>query len=424
MTERNQPETARMLGHALKVIRDSFKTSFSRNSIYIIATLSLNSAVGIVFWVVAARLYPKEDIGIASALLSSIALIIVLSRVGLDQSLVRFLPFRDRSSTLSTSIAATTIIAFALGIVFILGVDFFSQSLNLIKERFVIYLLVLTALSVASMIEIAFVALRRADLSFLQNTVASLRIVFLFPLVFLGVMGIFGSFGISMMLALCVSFAVLYGLGVRPTLVDRVYLRESLSFSLGNYIIGLLIVAPSQILPILVLNILGPADAANYFIAYAVASLLFFVPSALSTSLFVEGSYGKPLKSNARAAILVIFLLLIPLVILVLLIGDEILGMVGSNYVEALGLVRIFVLSVFFMSVFPIFYSIKKVQKDIGILVGLSAFVFVSLLVFSYLFIDMYGLIGVGYAWNLTYGCGAFVIVVVSWREGWFHISR
>ena len=51
--------------------------------------------------------------------------------------------------------------------------------------------------------------------------------------------------------------------------------------------------APNLILPIMVLNVLGAEQAAYYYIAYAIAALLFMIPGAISTSLFVEGSHGE-----------------------------------------------------------------------------------------------------------------------------------
>ena len=48
--------------------------------------------------------------------------------------------------------------------------------------------------------------------------------------------------------------------------------------------------APNMVLPIMVLNTLGAEQAAYCYIAYAIATLLFMIPSAISMSLFVEGS--------------------------------------------------------------------------------------------------------------------------------------
>ena len=70
--------------------------------------------------------------------------------------------------------------------------------------------------------------------------------------------------------------------------------------------------APNLILPIMVLNVLGAEQAAYYYIAYAIAALLFIIPNAISMSLFVEGSHGEALKRTVVKSLVTIFSLLFP----------------------------------------------------------------------------------------------------------------
>jgi len=56
---------------------------------------SLTSAGSGFFWLIAARFYSTADIGHASAIISAMGLISMLSLLGFDISLVRFLPERE-----------------------------------------------------------------------------------------------------------------------------------------------------------------------------------------------------------------------------------------------------------------------------------------------------------------------------------------
>lgn len=67
-----------------------------KSSYFIMLTSISNAGFGFLFWILAARLYPKEDVGVATALISSMALLVLLSRFGLDQSIIRFFPERDK----------------------------------------------------------------------------------------------------------------------------------------------------------------------------------------------------------------------------------------------------------------------------------------------------------------------------------------
>jgi len=85
--------------------------------------------------------------------------------------------------------------------------------------------------------------------------------------------------------------------GIRVGLaIDRGFLNDAFHFSAGNYLAGLFITCPNLILPIMVLNTLGAEQAAYYYIAFAIASLLFMIRNAVSMSLFVEGSHDEALK--------------------------------------------------------------------------------------------------------------------------------
>ncbi len=48
------------------------------------------SGIGFIFWIVAAKFYSTEVVGITTALLSSITLITMFSFLGFDQSIIRF----------------------------------------------------------------------------------------------------------------------------------------------------------------------------------------------------------------------------------------------------------------------------------------------------------------------------------------------
>ena len=74
----------------------------------------------------AAKLYSLQDVGIATALISSMALLVLLSRFGLDASIIRFFPGADKSRIFSTSAIITTFFVVVFGAVFIVGVDVFS----------------------------------------------------------------------------------------------------------------------------------------------------------------------------------------------------------------------------------------------------------------------------------------------------------
>ena len=63
-----------------------------KNAYFLMFSSLTSAGSGFFFWLIAARFYSTADIGLASAIISTMGLISMLSLLGFDISLVRFLP--------------------------------------------------------------------------------------------------------------------------------------------------------------------------------------------------------------------------------------------------------------------------------------------------------------------------------------------
>ncbi|MEA1944276.1 MAG: hypothetical protein U9N07_02905 [Euryarchaeota archaeon] len=147
-----------------------------KNSLFIMLTSIASAGFGFIFWMLAAKLYPAGDVGIATALISSMALLVLLSRFGLDFSIIRFFPGADKSRIFSTSALITTFFAVIFGAVFITGVDVFSPELHLLKspQNSTLFLIFLAASSVTALTAISFIAIRKARFQFIQSIIVEI----------------------------------------------------------------------------------------------------------------------------------------------------------------------------------------------------------------------------------------------------------
>jgi O-antigen/teichoic acid export membrane protein len=388
-----------------------------KNSIYILVTLVLNAGLGFSFWILAANFYSEEDVGIASAIISSLGILLLLSRLGVNEAIIRFFNEKNKSEILGTSLVITTACVIISGIIFIVGIDLWSPKLSVLKNYSVLYLIFLSANSITSIIGIFFIASRKADCFFLQNLLVAVRLPLLFPFIFLGYIGIFSSLGVSFIISIMVSILLLGRLGVMSVKLDKMFLKKSFNFSIGNYIAELFINAPSFLLPLMVFNYLGAKETANYYMAYTIASIIFFIPYAFKTSFFVECCHGEMLKKAVFKSLIAIFALLIPAMVIIYFFGGLLLGLIGPSYVQGLDLLRIFVLSSFFVAILSVYYGIKQVQKDIKGLIFLSILIFILIIGTSNIFIPKFGIIGVGYAWVISYGLGCIIVGAIAKRE-------
>src|SRR5690242_5878766 len=88
--------------------------SLFRNSVFLIASTAIMSVLGFGFWLFVAHLYTPEEVGAASALIAVATLLGNISLLGLDASLVRFLPTsKSQSRDINSAIIAVGSVALA-----------------------------------------------------------------------------------------------------------------------------------------------------------------------------------------------------------------------------------------------------------------------------------------------------------------------
>ncbi len=399
-----------------------------QNSLYLMLASACASFFGFIFWIIVAKKYDPEDVGVGTALISSMLLIVLLSRLGFDYSIIRFFPENNKNKVLSTSIIITTLSTILVGIMFIVGVDFFSPDLHILKNGInpALYLVFLVANSITSILGFAFIGIRKGKTYFIQSIITGTRIFFVTPMVFLGALGIFGSVGVSFIITAVLSSYYIKKYGINFSFcLDRPFLKDSVNFSVGNYLVNLFSVAPNQILPIIVLNTLGKEEAAYYYISFAVASLIFMIPNAVSMSLFVEGSNGSELKKTVSRSFTIILLLLIPSILFIQFNGNFLLDLMGKNYAEnGFNLLKMMSYSSIFMSITYTYYSIMRIQNKVKRIVFLSGIIGILLVGFSYFFMLKMGLIGIGYGWITSYLIGSIIVGAILLTERKFNLDK
>lgn len=388
----------------LNILKKYYHEPLYRNSIFLMMNSAFSALFGLLFWIVAARTMSSKDIGLATSATSAAALIIALSRLGLDQGLVRYLPgLENKSDFYSAVTTLTLILSLIITGVFLIGINVFSPVLSFLREGcfLIIFLAFIVINSIYSIQNITFIAIRRADLSAIQNVLLCLRIPAIIFLAPFGVMGIFSAYGIAFLLTFIFGIFILqrYGLHFSKNF-DTTSIRNTFKFSLGNYSAGIFTMAPITVIPIMIVNTIGAEEGAYFYVAYSIASLLFMIPNSVSTSLFVEGSHNLPLRQNVLKSIKLILILLVPLFIIVFVFGDKFLLLFSAEYSkESFKMLQLLAASSIFFSIPSIFISIKRIQKDVTMINYVNFMLSLMILGFGYLALLKYGLLGLGYAW-------------------------
>jgi len=403
---------------------------FYSNAFYLVMASVIASLLGFVFWIIVARLYPPEDVGLASATISAMGLVAAFAGLGLGMGLIRFLPHSGENANKMINTALTiNILASIVGaFIFIAGLSFWSPALLFLREN-PIYLAAFVIFTIASgMLNLTgntFIARRRAGFVVAQNLIFSLLKLTLPILLasFFHSFGIFASWGISLCVALLVCFLLFLPRvqgGYRPFFaLNRKAVNDIMHFSFANYISNLLWGAPAMILPIMMVNLSGAELTAYFYIAWAIAGTPAIVSGALSTSLFAEGSHDEDgVGLNIWRSLKISFLTLVPAIILILAIAPWLLDLFGGAYAEnGVTLLRILALSALPLTINIIYLAIKRIEKKLKVLVGLSAFAAIAALGLTYLLLPVMGIDGAGIAWLITQGTIALVVVADSLKR-------
>ena len=393
------------------------KTPLYRNSLFLIANAFATTGLGYFFFIVVAR-YFKEDASVVSlgtTIISAMTLLTIISRLGLDTSLVRFLPKSDKQKEMINSCFSINIILSIIAAsIFILVTGFWFKDLSFIRNNAlfaVSFILFTVALTVSMTMESVFIFKRRADYILSKNIIISLlKIAILLALVLILH---FRTFAIVSALGLANGIVVVIYLfifiprlqkGYRPMFnIDTKALRNLWKYSAGNYFAGLFSALPVLGLPLIILNRLGVSTnkPAEFNFAWMIAGLIFVIPGAVAQSMFAEGShFENDLKRLTYRSYKFTIVLLVPAIIVLLLLGKWLLFAFGRSYYEnALPLLRVMVLSGIFIGINSVYYTVLQVDKKILELIVINCASALAVLIGSYLIIPAAGIMGIGYVW-------------------------
>ncbi len=316
------------------------------NSLYLMMNTVAMAALGLVFWLLCAKLYTPSEIGAGTALISASGLIGLASLLGFNGTLVRYLPTSTRrDSHVNTGLLLSGVASLVLGGGYVLAVPLFAPNLRFVHDSVAMalsFILLTAATAMNQLTDAIFVAYRSARFNLyidggLQG-VSKVVLAVLFSGI--GAYGVFAASGAAAGLAVIASVVALIRLfHYRPRLqVDREVLREVSGYTGGMYVASLLNLSPVMLVPIIVVDRLGTAAAGYFYIAFMIANVVFAAAYSVTSSLFAETSYGERPKADlVRHAGRVLAALILPAAVLLVAGGRLILHFFGHEYASNAG---------------------------------------------------------------------------------------
>jgi len=421
----------RLARHPLEGLKSLYGVSLYRNAAYLMVGTAVTSITGFVFWIIAARFYPAEAVGLGSAIISALGLLATFSGLGLGIGLIRFLPGagKDGNDMINSCFTLSGLASVAVALIFLAGLRFWSPALLVVRQHpifftaFVVFAVATALQPLASNVFLA--KLNTKFIVILNAIVGSLKIALVpvLSMFFASAFGIFASTGLATAIALL--FAAFWLLpkaqnGYRPfPKIEKRVLNELSHYAAGNYVARTLLLMTPYVLPLVVLNILGAEMNAYFYIAWTVAVALQVIPTSIFNSLFAEGSNDEAsIRTNTAKSLKFTFLLLLPLALLILIIAEKLLLLFGQAYADNAGLLlRIVIVSVIPWGINYLYLSIERVRKNIKGIITVTAVATCLSLGLSYLLMLRMGLIGVGIGYVAGQTIAAIAVVIHLWRR-------
>jgi O-antigen/teichoic acid export membrane protein len=301
-------------------------------------------ALGILYWLLAARHYSAVDVGRASAAYSAMNLLSGFTAFNLVGAITRFVPQAGRRtpSLVLRAYAFSSIASLIVTTLVLLTVSHWGSSYVELRGLLpgICFAVCVVAWGIFTLQDGVLTGLRNAVWVPLENGLFGIvKIVLLLALAAaLPAVGIEISWMLPVIVSLPLINLLIFGkLMPRHVLLtgDRhpPNVRQIVHFLAGDYVGALCLLATTNLVPIAVAVAVGPGMNAYFYMAWTVGGVLDLLAINMAMSLTVEGAFDSAtLAANCRAALRRMMVLLVPVAFTVALLAPIALGFFGPHY--------------------------------------------------------------------------------------------
>ncbi|MFD3665533.1 lipopolysaccharide biosynthesis protein [Streptomyces sp. NPDC058659] len=390
---------------------DSGENSMFRNAYALMLSTGVSAALGLGFWLVAARYYTEEAVGQGSAAIAAQRMLASLTATTLTGAVVRYVPRAGRATgplVVRLYLVSTAVVAVACG-VFLLTLDWWGPSyapLGTVSAG-----IFFTAASIGwallTLQDAVLTGLRRAIWVPVGNAVFSLGKLVLLVVLAVGVpvLGVFVSWAAAIVLSVVpVGWLVFRHLIPRQAHADRdrepPTLREIGRFLAGDSVGSIFSLLMISLLPMMVAVRFGAAHNAFFYTAYTVGGTMEFMAINMASSLTAHASHSpESLAEGVRGALRRMALLLVPVVLVLVVFAPLILAPFGEEYARnGTTVLRLLAAAALPRVAVELYIGVLRVQGRTGMLAALQGAMCVMVLGSAVFLLGPFGIAGAGYA--------------------------
>lgn len=326
-------------------LRAQLTDPLASNGYALIANSGVTGALGLVYWLLMARLYPAVDVGRASAVYAAMNLLAGFTALNFNGALTRFIPQagqRTRAFVLhSYLVSALSSVVVTVG--FLLTIHWWGPSYSDLDGRLagVVFAGCVVAWAIFTIQDSVLVGLRSAFWVLVENGLFGVVKIILLVLLVAALpdhLGIYASWMLPVFVAVPLVNVLIFGrLVPRHTLLTGHYQaasnRQIGRFLAGDYAGAMCLLATVSLLPVVVAARTDASSTAYFYIAWVIAGIIDMIGINMGMSLTVEGSFdAATLAANCRKALRKIVWMLTPCALAFGLLAPELMRLFGPGY--------------------------------------------------------------------------------------------
>ncbi|MFD9870923.1 lipopolysaccharide biosynthesis protein [Streptomyces niveus] len=389
--------------------------SMFRNAYALMLSTGVSAALGLGFWLVAARYYTEEAVGQGSAAIAAMRLLASLTATTMIGAVVRYVPRAGRATgaLVWRAYALSSAVVCAACVVFLLTLDLWGPSYAPLSgvTAGLLFTGACVAWALLTLQDGVLTGLREAIWVPVGNAVFSLGKLLLLVAfaTALPVLGVFVSWAAAIALSvLPLGWLVFRRLIPRQAAADRdrepPRPAEIGRFLAGDSVGALFSLAMINLLPVMVAVRFDAAHNAFFYTAYTVGGTMEFMAINMASSLTAHASHSpERLADGVRGALRRMTVLLVPVVLVLVVFAPQVLAPFGADYAEhGSTVLRLLAAAALPRVVVELYIGVLRVQGRTGMLAVLQGAMCVSVLGSAVLLLGPAGISGAGLAMLLS----------------------
>ncbi|HEY3724783.1 MAG TPA: phosphotransferase [Acidimicrobiia bacterium] len=412
-------------------LRDQLDVPFVRNAYSLVGSTLATSGFGVIFWIVAARLFTKEEVGRDTALISTMLFLSSISQLNLTNGFNRFVPVAGVRTRRLVVIGylATMATACIASSVFVLGINLWAPRLSLLHDHWayaIWFVLGTVVWTVFALQDAVLTGLGEAQWVFVENVlygIVKIGLLF-FVAASLPALGVYAAWTLPLIVAVIAVNGLIFKRVVPQRAnepleaVDARVVRHYVGFDM---VATLTLSATIGLMPVIMLSILGPSASAYLYLSWTIAYALYLVSIGVGMSFITETSKSpERIVEYARKTIKHSLRIVAPLALLIAISAPLVLRIYGPAYSHhATRLLQLLALSAIPNAVTLTYLNITRVQRRMKAVITTTAALAAGVLVIAISLAPIIGIAAVGVGWFVSQCAVAAVLLLGELRTVW-----